>query len=57
MHKKLDPLQKKFFERVIHKQITNYITDKLAHPITGFRKSHRTQSSLVVMLKKIEKGT
>ena len=57
MHKKLDPLQKKFSERVIHKQITNYITDKLAHPITGFRKSHRTQSSLVVMLKKIEKGT
>ena len=65
VYKKLDPLQKKnyrpvsisphvskIFERVIHKQITNYITDKLVHPITGFRKSHGTQSSLVVMLEK-----
>ena len=37
---------------VIHKQITNYMTDKLAHSITGFRKSHGTQNSLVVMLEK-----
>ena len=28
------------------------MTDKLAHPITGFRKSHGTQNSLVVMLEK-----
>ena len=26
------------------------MTDKLAHSITGFRKSHGTQNSLVVML-------
>ena len=56
VYKKLDPLQKenyrpvrllphvsKIFERIIHKQITNYMVDKLAHPITGFRKSHGTQ--------------
>ena len=65
MYKKLDPLQKenyrpvsllphvsKIFERIIHKQITNYMTDKLAHSITGFRKSHGTQNSLVVTLEK-----
>ena len=65
MYKKLDPLQKenyrpvsllphvsKAFERIIHKQITNYMTDKLAHSITGFRKSHGTQNSLVVILEK-----
>ena len=28
------------------------MTDKLAHSITGFRKSHGTQNSLVVMLEK-----
>ena len=28
------------------------MADKLAHSITGFRKSHRTQNSLVVMLEK-----
>ena len=55
VYKKLDPLQKEnyrpvsllphvsnIFERIIHKQITNYMTDKLAHSITGFRKSHGT---------------
>ena len=51
--KKLDPLQKenyrpvslllhtsKVFERIIHKQITSYMRDKLNKSITGFRKSH-----------------
>ena len=65
MFKILDPLQKencrpvsllphvpKIFERIIHKQITNYMTDKLPHSITGFRKSYETQNSLVVMLEK-----
>ena len=65
VYKKLDPLQKenyrpvsllphvsKIFEKIIHKQISNYMTDKLAHSITGFRKSHGTQNSLVVMLEK-----
>ena len=63
VYKKLDPLQKEnyrpvsllphvstIFERIVHKQITNYMTDKLAHSIIGFRKSHGTQNSLVVML-------
>ena len=65
MYKKLNPLQKenyrpasllplilKIFERIIHKQIMNYMKDKLVHSITGFRKSHGRQNSLVVMLEK-----
>ena len=65
VYKNLDTLQKenyrpvsllphvsKIFERIIYKQITNYMTDKLAHSITSFRKSHGTQNSLVVMLEK-----
>ena len=65
VYKKLNPLQKenyrpvsllppvsKVFERIIHKQITNYMTDKLAHSIAGFRKSHGTQNSLAMMLQK-----
>ena len=46
------PHVSKVFERIIHKQITNYMTEKLAYSITGFRKSHDTQNSLVVMLRK-----
>ena len=65
VYKELDPLQKenyrpvsllphvsKIFERIIHKQIMNYMTDKLAHSVTGFRKSYGTENSLVVMLEK-----
>ena len=65
MYKKLDPLEKKdyrhvsllqhvskTFERIIYKQITNYMRGKLLNSITDFRKSHRTQISLVVMLEK-----
>ena len=40
------------FERIFHKQITNDMSDKLAHSITGFRKSHGTPNSLVEMLEK-----
>ena len=73
VYKKLNPLQKenyrpvsllphisKVFERIIHKQITNYMTEKLAHSINRFRKSDETQNSLVVMLeqwkRELDKG-
>ena len=46
------PHVSKVFERIFHKQITNDMSDKLAHSITGFRKSHRTPNSLVEMLEK-----
>ena len=38
------------FKRKIYKQITNYMENKLSKYITGFRKSHRTQHSLIPML-------
>ena len=46
------PHTSKVFERIIHKQITNYMRDELYKSITAFRKSHGTQHSLVVMLEK-----
>ena len=65
VYKKLDPLQKesyrpvsllphisKVFERVIYKQINK---NKILKCVTGFRKSHGTQHSLIVMLEKWKK--
>ena len=62
LYKKLEPLQKenyrplsllphasKVFEGIINKQMTNYMRDKVSKSITGFRKSHRTQHSLIGM--------
>ena len=63
--KKLDPLQKenyrsvslllhisKVFERVIYKQINNFMERKISKCVTGFRKTLDTQHSLIVMLEK-----
>ena len=65
MYKKLDLLEKenyrpvsllqhvsKTLEGIIYKQIMNYMRGELLHSINGFRKSHRTQIPLVVMLEK-----
>ena len=64
-YKKLDPLNKenyspvsllphlsKVFERIICKQINSYMEDKLTKCLTGYRKSHGTQHSLLAMLEK-----
>ena len=69
VNKKDDPLKKenyrpvsllphvsKIFERLIYKQINDYICDKLSKYIMGFRKCHGTQHSLLVMLKKWKKA-
>ena len=66
--KKLDPFQNenyrqvsllpqisKVFERVIYKQINNFIENKISKCVSGFRKSHDTQHSLKVMLEKWKK--
>ena len=63
VYKKLDPLEKekyrpvsllphvsKVFEKIIYKQINTYMEDKISDYITGFRKSHGPQHSLVIML-------
>ena len=65
MHKKEDPLKKEnyrpvsslphvsnVFERIIYKKNNIYLQDKLSKHITGFRKSHGTQHSLMTMLEK-----
>ena len=40
------------FERIIYKQITIYMHDKLSKHITGFLKPHGTQHSLITILEK-----
>ena len=65
LYKKQDPLKKenyrpvgllphvsKVFECILYTQINNYIENKLSKYITGFRKSHGTQHSLMIMLEK-----
>ena len=65
VYTKLDPLQKenykpvsllphisKVFERIIYKQINNFMESKISKCVTGFRKSHGTQHSLIFMLGK-----
>ena len=73
LYKKQDPLKKenyrpisllphvsKVFERILYTQINNYMQNKLSKYVTGFRKSHGTQHSLMIMLEKwknvLEKG-
>ena len=58
LHKKLLhymsllPHVSKLFERIIYKKFNIYMQDKLSKHITGFRKSHGTQHSLMTILKK-----
>ena len=73
LYKKQDPLKKenyrpislllhvsKVFERILYAQINNYMQNKLSKYVIGFRKSHGTQHSLMIMLEKwknvIDKG-
>ena len=69
VYKKLDPLQKenyrpvsllphisKVFERVIYKQINNFMENKISKCVTGFRKSPGTQHSSIAMLEKWKKA-
>ena len=46
----------KVFERVIYKQINNFMENKISKCVTGFRKSHGTQHSLIAMLEKWKKA-
>ena len=42
----------KVFEKLIYKQIDNFIKNKLSVKLRGFRKNHNTQCSLISMLEK-----
>ena len=46
----------KVFERVIYKQINNFMENKISECVRGFRKSQGTQHSLIVMLEKWKKA-
>ena len=60
LYKKQDPFSpisllphvSMFFERILYTQINNYMQNKLSKYLTGFRKSHGTQHSLMIMLEK-----
>ena len=47
----------KVFERVFYKQINNFMKSLISKCATGFRKSHGTQHSLIVMLAKWKKAS
>ena len=42
--------------RVVYKQINNFMESKISKCVAGFRESHGTQHSLIVMLKKWKKA-
>ena len=46
----------KVFERVIYKQVNEYIEPFLSKVITGFRKNHNTQHSLLKMLENFKEA-
>ena len=46
------PQVSKVLERIIYQQINTYTEDKISNYVAGFRKSHGTQHSLVIMLER-----
>ena len=46
----------KVFERVIDNQINSFMENKISKCVTGFKKSHGTQHSLIAMLEKWKKA-
>ena len=67
LYKKQDPLKKenhhpisllqrvlKVFERTLYTQFNYHMENKLSKYLTGFRKSHGTQYSLMIMLEKLK---
>ena len=47
------PYMSKVFERIIYKQLVNFFKDKLSDTLTGFRKNHSTQHSLLIMIESL----
>ena len=42
----------KVFERILYNQLNDFMKDKLSNIITGFRKGHSAQHSLLIMIEK-----
>ena len=46
----------KVFERIFYNQINDFMKDKLLNILTGFRKGHSAQHSLLIMTEKWKKA-
>ena len=42
----------KGFERILYNQFNDFMEDKLSNILTGFRKGHSAQHSLLIMIEK-----
>ena len=42
----------KVFERILYSQLNDFMKDKLSKIVTGFRKGHSAQHSLLIMIEK-----
>ena len=42
----------KVFERILYNRINDFMKDKLSNILTGFRKGHSAQHSLLIMIEK-----
>ena len=42
----------KVFERILYNQLNDFMKDKLSNILTGFRKGHSAQHSLLIMIEK-----
>ena len=42
----------KIFERILYNQLNYFMNDKLSDILTGFRKSHSAQQSLLIIFEK-----
>ena len=42
----------KVFERILYNQLNDFMKDKLSNILTGFRKGHSAQNSLLIMIEK-----
>ena len=46
----------KVFERILYNQLNDFMKDKLSNILTGFRKGHSAQHSLLIMIEKCKRA-
>ena len=47
----------KVFERILYNQLNDFMKDKLSNILTGFRKGHSAQHSLLIMIEKWKRAS
>ena len=50
------PHMSKVFERILYNQLNDFVKDKLSNILTGFRKAHSAQYSLLIMIEKLRRA-